>query len=176
MKKPVNTTCIVCGQAEGKPCECVTAHKIVTGHKPRRKGYTQYETSYSNVERHADSVCDGCAKKQRLADLKRAGICLAVSVALMIIFILVINASNAKANLSGSNTLGLWGSLAVLALIPDSILAVVSLVHLLSCLRGDYGSRALGAYYVRKHRELYPQDSGYIYMTLKKARSEHLVD
>ena len=90
----------------------------------------------------------------------------------MIIFILVINASNAKANLDGSNTLGLWGSHAALAL----ILAIVSLVHLLGCLRGDYGSRALGAYYVRKHKELYPQDSGYIYMTPKKARSEHLID
>lgn len=108
--------------------------------------------------------------------MKRVGINLAVSIVLMIIFILMINASNAKANLDGSNTLGLWGSHAALALIPDSILAIVSLVHLLGCLRGDYGSRALGAYYVRKHKELYPQDSGYIYMTPKKARSEHLID
>ena len=43
-------------------------------------------------------------------------------------------------------------------------------------MRGDYGSRALGAYCVMKHRELYPGDNEYTYMTPKEARSEHLVD
>ena len=63
-----------------------------------------------------------------------------------------------------------------LAIIPCSIFAIASLFWFLGCLRGDYGSQALGAYYIRKHRELYPQDRGFIYMTPKKAKKEHLIN
>lgn len=176
MENPANTACVVCSQAEGKPCECVTVHRHVTAYKTRRKGNTQYKTSYSNVERHTGCVCDGCRKKQRAADLKRFAICLAVGSALLAVIVLVISASNARANRSGSSSMDVLGSLAALALIPDIIFVGWSLVWLIGGLRGDYGSQTLGAYYVKKHRELYPGDNEYIWMTPKKARSEHLID
>ena len=176
MDSSVNTVCVICGQAKGKPYECITAHQTVTGTKKRRKGSTTYSTSYSNVEWHSDCVCDACRKKQRLADIRRIGLYLIVSVAICIVLGLVINHENVIAHTSGTNSLGTLGSLAALAIIPCSIFAIASLFWFLGCLRGDYGSQALGAYYIRKHRELYPQDRGFIYMTPKKAKKEHLIN
>lgn len=175
MENPINPCCVICGQTEGKPFECVTAYRTTTAYKRRRKGNTKYVTSYSQVKRHAGCVCDACRRKGRLIDIKNNALMLVVSVAILVVLGLVIHFAPSTVTPEGNRSIGILGSLAVLAVIPCSIFSVVALASLLGCLRGNHGSETLGTYYLRKHKEMYPGDSGYTYMTIKKAQREHLI-
>ena len=138
--KSIDPTCVICHQSIGKPYECVTYCETSTPYKTRRKGSTHYKTSYSCVQKHSGCVCDGCRKRYRLSAIKRWAIFLLISAAVCIVLGLAGNAIDAKPH---PNLYGLLMFLWICSL-PFPFAALVGLI---GCLPGDYGYKALGAYY-----------------------------
>lgn len=173
MDKQINNNCSVCGQSEGKSYEYFTALETEKRSRPRRKGSTKIEYTYSEVEKHSDFVCDTCRNNDRKLQLKYSIIIFIVAVALITTSILLI---------SFDNNMGFWGSVGALALIPSIIFVIVALVQLFRAHRTDGGSEALCSYYLKKSTDKSPKEIApgitirRIAVTPKEAKNKGIID